>query len=101
VRNVGGQQEHVSLPNGNVVDLSFLHDLEDDVALDLVVELLRGVDVEVLALVGTAHDHHHELLILPDELIADRRLQEVTVFVDPGIEGERCELRHDDHLQGE
>jgi hypothetical protein len=42
-----------------------------------------------------------ELLVLPDQLIADRRLQEVTVFIDPGLEGKRRELRHGDHLQGE
>ena len=43
------------------------------VAFELVEELLHGVVVEVGALVRPADDGDHEVCVLPDLLVADRR----------------------------
>ena len=73
----------------DVVRLAALDHLDDDVALDLEEELLAVLDVVVLPRVGPADDHHLELGVLPDHLVADRRLQEVPVLVDPALQIER------------
>ena len=63
-----------------------------DLAFELVEELLAGVDVEVLAAVGSAHDHDDELAVGEHLLVAHRRLEQVTVLVDPATEIESPEL---------
>ena len=88
------QQQHIALLERHVPPLSVLDDAERDVALDLVEKLFERIVVVVGALVGPADDRDHEIGILPDLGIADRRLQQVTVLVDPFLEIEWGDLRH-------
>src|SRR5262249_47922007 len=60
---------------------------------DLVEQLLAGVDVVVGALVGAADDHDHEAAV-PEHLVADRRLEQVAVVLDPALQVERGQKRH-------
>ena len=85
VRHVGRQQEDVALLDRDVARLAVLDDLQDDVALDLVEQFLAGVDVVIGAGVRPADDHDQELAVAPDRLVADRRLEQVAVFVDPAF----------------
>jgi hypothetical protein len=87
VRNVGREEEELALADGDVALLAeAIDDANDDVTLDLEEELLGRVDVEVLALVGAGDDHDDEVAILPDRLVAHRRLEEVAMLFDPGFE---------------
>src|SRR5213076_3384509 len=61
---------------------------QDDVAFHLVEELLALVDVVVAPRVGPDH-HDDEVGVLPHHLVADRRLEQVPVLVDPALEVER------------
>ena len=87
VRQVARQHPHLALadvdPAGTVVG----HHVDVDVALDLVEELLVGVDVVVGALVRPADDHRDEVGAGREQLlVADRRLEQVAVLRDPLLE---------------
>jgi hypothetical protein len=99
VLDVRGQQEDVALPDLDVRRrlALLLHHPQHHVALELVEELLDRVVVEVGPLVGTADHGDHEIGVLPDLHVADRRLQQVLVLVDPGGEVERLECTHVGH----
>jgi hypothetical protein len=56
----------------DVVDPSTLGDLQDDVAAQLIEELLDRVVVEVHALVGAAYDLDHHAGVLEHQLVTDR-----------------------------
>src|SRR6266478_2667167 len=87
VRRVRREQEDLPLADGDVHPLSLLQSAQDDVAFHLVEELLAFVDVVVGAGVGPAHHRHHEVAVaFPDLRVADRRLEQVAVLVDPGAE---------------
>jgi len=79
----------------SIPGLPVLDDLEDDVSLDLEEQLLTRVDVIVVALVRSADDHDLEVRVLEDQDVADRRLQQAPVFIDPSFEIERCQCPHD------
>src|SRR5262245_59380324 len=95
VRHQRRQQEDVPLLHRDVARPPVLDHLHHDVALELVEQLLVRVDVVVVAAVRAADDHHLEVGVLEDEGVADRRAQQVPVRVDPGLEIERRQLRHE------
>ncbi len=94
--HVRRQHEDLALTDGHVVDLSVLGDLHDDVAAQLVEELLHRVVVEIHALVWTAHDLHRHAGVLEHQLVGDGGLQEVLVGLDPflEIEGFEAGMQH-------
>jgi len=59
------------------------------VALHLVEEFLVGIVVVVGAPVGPADDGDDEIRVLPDLRVADRRLEQMPVLLDPSLEIER------------
>jgi hypothetical protein len=61
---------------------------QQHLAFELVEQLGADVDVVVGARVRPADDHHDEVVV-DDALVADRRLQQVPVLVDPGLQVER------------
>src|SRR5262249_39224431 len=81
-------QEDLALADGDVARRAVVDDLQGDVTLDLVEQLLAGVDVVVAALVGPADDHDQEVTV-PDSHVADGRLEQVAVLVDPALQVER------------
>src|SRR5262245_15279779 len=93
MRNAGGQEEHLPLLDRDVAGLAALADAENDVAFELVEQLLGRVDVEIGPLVGPTDDHDHEVLI-QDHGVAHRRLQQLAVFVDPALQVEGSRQRH-------
>src|SRR6185437_12293479 len=88
------QQEDFALPDRHVVVLAVVDDLEHHVAAQLVEELLDRVVVEIGSLVGAADHGNHQRGVPPDLLIADRRLQQMLVFVDPFRETEGLKPSH-------
>src|SRR5437016_3557677 len=96
VRDEGREQQHLALADREVPALAVLDDAEDNVALELVEELLARVDVIVVPLVRAADDHDLEVRVLPDHGVADRRREEVAMLVDPGFEVERSQFCHGD-----
>src|SRR5882762_650449 len=89
------RQEHdLALLHRNLRRAAILDDVEHDVAPQLVEKLLVRVVVVVGALVRPAHDLHDQVVGgWKDELVADRRLKQVAVLVDPAREVE-CGHRH-------
>src|SRR5690606_35862313 len=85
VRHVRRQQEDLALADRDRPVLAVLDHLELYVALELVEELLALVEVVVLPRVRTADHHDDEVLVavLEDLRVADRRLEEAPVLVDP------------------
>src|SRR5438067_59784 len=90
MRRVRRQQEDLALADADVDALAPLQGAQHDVARHLVEELLPFVDVVVGARVGPAHHGDHEVAVaFPDLGVADRRLEQVAVLVDPFPEVER------------
>src|SRR5580692_3232640 len=77
------QQKDFALPDRHVVMLSVVDDLEHHVATQLIKELLDRIVVKIGAPVRAADHGDHQIRVLPDLLVADRRLQQMLVFVDP------------------
>ena len=57
-------------------------------------QLLSRIDMKVLARIGAADRHDNEFTVLEDELVADGRLEQMTVVVDPQPQVERRGDRH-------
>src|SRR5499426_1615781 len=91
VADVRRQQEHRAFLEGNFLALAVLDDPEEGIAPELPEELLVRIVVVVGPLVRTADDGHDEVGVLPDLLVADWRLEEVLVFLQPLREVERRE----------
>ncbi len=88
------EEEDFSLLDMDIAGLSIVDNLHDDVALDLVEELLALIIVVVLAVVWSTHDHNDEFRVLIHLGIADRGLEQVAVFIDPGMKIEGALDRH-------
>src|SRR5215813_11194893 len=84
-----GQQEYFALPNRHIVKITVVADLQHHVALQLVKEFLHRVVMIIGAFVWTADYHHGHFAVLEHLLVADRRLKQVCVLVDPLLEVER------------
>src|SRR5688572_24640250 len=82
------QQEHVALLDRHIVEIAVVADLEHHVALELVEKLLDRIVVVVAALVRAADHLHGHVAVFEHLLVADRRLQQVLVLVDPFLEVE-------------
>jgi hypothetical protein len=76
-------KERVALAHDHVVDPPVLDDPHDDVALELVEELLAVGHVKVVSRVRTLDDHHEEVFAVVQVLVADRRLHLMAVLFDP------------------
>lgn len=106
MRRVGGQQEHVALADDDVAKGRAVDDLEHHGAAVLVEPLGGLVDVVVGAGVGAADDLgvlveglriddgissiwrktcHDCKVIVVDAVVADGRLEQVGVFLEPGM----------------
>src|SRR5690606_19468064 len=68
--------------------LPVLLDAQHHLALELVEPFRAFVPVVVGALVGAA-DHHHDEVAVVHDLVADRRLEQVAVLLDPGLQVDR------------
>lgn len=95
MRSSGRQKKDLAFFDRDVHRLAVVDDLDQDVALELIEKLFRLVVMVILAAVGAANDHDNEILVgLIDDLIHHRRLEQVTVFVDPLFEVERAGYGH-------
>ncbi len=88
------EEEDLSLLDMDIARLSIVDNLHDDVALELIEELLTLIIVVVLAVVRSTHDHDDEFRVLIHLGIADRGLEQVAVFIDPGMKIEGALDRH-------
>ena len=89
MRDLGGEEKHITLADRDVDSAIRLDGLQHDVALELIKELRAGVVVKILARIRTAHGHDDELAVLEQQFVADGRLQQRAVLVDPGTQVER------------
>src|SRR5438270_190602 len=94
VRHFGRNEEHLTLADRHIDRAAVLHGLEHHVALELVEELLPGVDVVVLAGIRAADHHDDEVAVAEDALVAHRRPQLRAVGLDPLLEIERLQGFH-------
>jgi hypothetical protein len=99
VRGARGQKEDLALLYMNVPWLPIIYDLDRNVAFNLVEELFTLIVVIVFAVVGSAHHHNDELRVLVHLSVADRGLEQMAVFVDPGMEIEGAFDRHTELTQ--
>ena len=79
------QQEDLALADRHVIEIAgggVMH-LQQHVAFHLVEEFLDRIVVVVGATVRATDHGDHQVGVLEHKLIADRRLQEMRVFVDP------------------
>jgi hypothetical protein len=77
------KEEDVTFPDHDVIKLAAIVNLEDHIALELVKELLDRIVVIVRTLVRSTDNEHHHVGVLPDLLIAYRRLQQMAMVIDP------------------
>src|SRR5262245_54551481 len=94
MRDVRRKQQDLAFANRHIDVLTVLHSLQQHVAFELIEELFARIDVKVLPRIGTADHHDDELAVAEYLLVADRRLQQVTIFVDPAAEIEGSKRVH-------
>ena len=56
---------------------------------DLEKEFGAGIMMKILARVGAADGHDDELAVLKQQLVADRRLEQAAILIDPRAQVER------------
>ena len=88
MRHARRQQEDLAGADRDVAHRAVLLDAQHHLAFELVEPLRAFVPVVVGALVRAADDHHDEVAVV-DHLVADRRLEQVAVLVDPGLQVDR------------
>src|SRR5690606_14016104 len=86
VAHVRWQHEDLAFADRHVINLPAFGDLQQHVPFELVEELRHGIIVEIHPLVGTSHHHDHHAGLLEDQLVADGRLQQMAVTLDPTAE---------------
>src|SRR5215831_12509094 len=90
---MGRQKENFTLANGNVVEVAIVYDLEQHVAFELVEEFLYRIVMIVRALVRAADHLHGHLAVFEHLLVADRRLKQMPMLVDPVLKMEGVQSR--------
>jgi hypothetical protein len=63
-------------------------------SFDLEKKFLAGIVVIILAGIRSSHRHDDEGAVLEQQLVANRRLQQVAVLLDPALQVERGNGRH-------
>jgi hypothetical protein len=99
MRDEPRQQAQLPLADDLLVAPALHHVLEAHRASEHVEDLVGWVHVEVAAGVRPADDHRGELRVLPDHLVADRRLEGGPVLFDPLPQVEGDEGSHAAHLR--
>src|SRR5690242_629544 len=79
------QQKDLAFADRQVVHPARFGELQDYVAAQLVKKLLAGVVMEVDPLIRAAHNLHDHAGVLEYQFVADRRLQQMAVCVDPMV----------------
>src|SRR6266446_6091330 len=85
-----GQQKDLTLLNRNFnrrLAGSF-HQAKENVALQLIEELLGRIVMIVSPMVRSPHDSHHHFAVLPNLRIPYRRLELLFVFLNPSLKVE-------------
>ena len=82
VRDAAWQQEDVTLADVDSAEAALGQDRETHVALPHVEQLLPLLQVEVLPLVGAAHEENFQLVIV-HHLVTDGRKEELLILRDP------------------
>ena len=90
MRHARRQQQDLAFADRHIDAVPVLHGLEQNVALELVEEFLGRIDVIVGARVRAADHHDDEFAVTENALVADRRLQERAVLLDPALQIKRC-----------
>jgi 2-aminomuconate deaminase len=95
MRRVGREQKNIAFGERNIGGLAVLQNLENDVAFQLIEKFLAAVHMIISAAIRAANHHNDEIAVFPDALVANRRLKQVAVLVNPLLEiDRRGEVRH-------
>ena len=94
VRNLGRKQKHLSGADRYLRHPARLNGSKHHVAFDLEEEFRTRIVVEILARIRSAHRHDDEFAVLEQELVADRRLEQLSILLDPRAQ---VEGRYDVH----
>src|SRR5262245_21787773 len=84
--NARGKQKNLSRTDRNVAVFALVDDLQRHVALELVKKFFAFVDVIVLSRTRPTDDHDDEIVIFPDDLVSNRRFEQVPMLIDPAFE---------------
>jgi hypothetical protein len=88
MQQVRRHQEDVAFAQVHALVAAAVPHQQVGIALELPEELLQRVVVEVAACIRPADHGDHEIGIGPDLPVADRRLQQMAVLVEPALEAE-------------
>ena len=95
MRHFGRQKEDFASADRHVYGLVFVDDAQDHIAFQLVEKFFRFIVMEICPLVRTADHHDNEVArIDPYGFVADWRLEQMTVFVDPLLKIDGAETSH-------
>ena len=94
VRNSRRQQEHLAFADRHIDRLSMFLNFYYDIAFDLIEKFLALVPMIIFARIGPANDHHNKIVGVINALIPDRRLEQMSVLVNPLHEVEGAPDRH-------
>ena len=86
VGHVRRQQKDLALANRYVGDPAVLHRFEQHIPLQLEEEFFARVVVIILARIGPANGHDYEGAVLKQQLVADRRLEQLSILFDPALQ---------------
>ncbi|KAG1240452.1 hypothetical protein G6F68_017648 [Rhizopus microsporus] len=100
VPHVRGKQEDIAFLQVHAFGFAVHPQGQPGVAFDLVEEFFQRVIVIVGAKVRAADDGDDEIRILPDLLVADRRLQKMRVVLYPALEIQRRAVGGHEGLRG-
>jgi|SRR6516162_4901141 hypothetical protein len=92
--NMRREQEHLACADRNISDNSLFNYFQHHVAAQLVEELVAGIIVQIDPLVGSAYDFDDHTALIKERLVADRRLEQIPVYVYPALEIKRTLHRY-------
>ena len=86
VRDIGRNEKRFTLADEMIDDFVALADPDFDVAFELVKVFLRIDEVEIVPRVRTFDDHDKKVAAVVEITVADRRLKQVAVGLDPVVD---------------
>lgn len=81
------KQKNIAFTDSDVFILATIDYFENHVTFHLVEEFFDGIVVKIYTLVRATYNHHnHALVVRKKHFVANRRLERMLVFCDPGLE---------------
>jgi hypothetical protein len=91
VRDIRRNKERFAFPDEVIDDPVPFADADFYVALELIKIFFRIDEMEIVSGIGTLDDHHEKIPAIVKITVADRRLKQVAVLLDPIVDVDRRE----------